>query len=64
MLQYAHARLCSIFRKAEAEAGVNIEALRTSSTANLQHTAEVALASEIVRFQVSLAECSAFALCT
>ena len=51
-LQYAHARLCSILRKAEQEQKVDIEALRSKSSVSLKHPSEIALASEIVRFQV------------
>lgn len=52
LLQYAHARMSSIFRKAEAERGVNIEELKRSGYVNVQHPSEVALASDITRFQV------------
>lgn len=50
-LEYAHARLCSILRKAESELGVNLEHIAASTDIDVQHPAEVALVSEIVRFQ-------------
>eukprot|EP00953_Heterococcus_sp_UTEX-ZZ885_P011856 6843-Heterococcus_DN1.PRE.2 len=50
-LQFAHARLCSILRKAQAEEGVDLEALTASDTpVTLQHDNERALAFELMQF--------------
>ena len=49
-LQYTHARLSSILRKAETELGVDLTALKASDTPiSLQHDAERALAFELMQ---------------
>ena len=51
-MQYAHARICSILRRAEVEAGVNLDHIAATCEIDIQHPAEVALVADIVRFQV------------
>ena len=48
-LQYAHARLCSIFRRAEAEHGITRTSVHTVSPA-LAEPAERALALQLLQF--------------
>ena len=49
-----------MLRKAEAEQGVNLEELKARVNITLMHATEVALAAEIIRFQVRVCAC----LCT
>ncbi|CAM9152397.1 unnamed protein product [Discosporangium mesarthrocarpum] len=49
-LQFAHARLQSILRKAEEEKGVDLNALKASGTVCVVHETERALAFELLLF--------------
>jgi DALR anticodon binding domain len=64
-LQFAHARLSSILRKARAEEGVDLKALKASDTlVTLQHDSERTLAFELMQVSSSSTNTVNCCVCT
>lgn len=49
-MQYAHARISSIFRKAEAQSGVKVQDLLKDVDLRIEHPNEMALVCDLLRF--------------